>query len=141
MKTYKTLLKAAVICAALLTAPMFAQNVSNVSGTSVDVPFAFRIGQQTLPPGHYTLKASAGSGLMLVGDAAGHTTITLTSLDNAPAVVDSPRVVFRVYGATRFLSGVKIPGATSFSLPQSPAEREFAGSGKPVEVAVLTGRR
>ena len=138
MKTYRTLLLTAVACTAWLTAPMFAQTGA---GVRVDIPFAFHLGQQTLPAGSYNLLASSGSAVMLIRNADGQTTWTLAMHNPPPANCSAASVVFRVYGATRFLSAVKIPNATSYSVPKSPAEREFSDWGIPTEVAVLARGR
>ncbi|HUI55057.1 MAG TPA: hypothetical protein VLY04_08805 [Bryobacteraceae bacterium] len=137
MKGYKMLLKVAVACAALFVTPMFAQNGSDIK---VNVPFAFRIGQQSLPAGQYTLHTSAGSALLLIQERAGNSSMAMV-LHDAPAAANTQaQVVFRVYGATRYLGAIRIPGACGVSVPQSSLERELASVETPTELTLVAMR-
>lgn len=134
MKTVSTMIKAAVLGAALLAAPMFAQTV-HVRAT---VPFGFRIGQQAMPAGEYTLKTSANSALMMIqSDSGTHATLTIASRAQVAESDATPKVIFRVYGTSAYLAAISAPGTARVTLPRSPAERESAKNLSAKEVSVI----
>jgi hypothetical protein len=134
MKTVSTVFKAAVLGAALVAAPMFAQSV-HVRAT---VPFGFRIGQQAMPAGEYTLKASANSALVMVqSDSGTFATLTIASRAQLPESDGTPKVYFRVYGTSAYLAAISAPGAAKVTLPRSPAERESAKNVSARELSVI----
>ena len=107
-----------------------------------DIPFAFHIGAQILPAGHYQVRPSGvhdilsitcrecKAGAMIVMDRAyaGKTPVLAT-------------LVFNRYDKTRFLSRVWIPEySQGKELSKSKAELEFARDSSPVpqvEVALV----
>ncbi len=138
MRFYTTLLKIAA-AGVLLVAPIFAQSGADIR---VDVPFAFRVGAQTLPAGEYRLHADPGSPLMLIQDGdRKYASMTLTGVDQSTSGPDVPQVRFRVYGETRYLAGVWIPNAIGRTLPKSPAERETAVEYAKAETVTVAASR
>ncbi len=133
---HATMLKLA-IGAALLAAPMLAQTSAYIQ---VEVPFTFQVGEQTLPAGDYILKAEARSQMLLIRAAAGQTTITMTSPGAGYTGPEAAELRFHVYGKTRFLSAIWVPGTSGLALATSPAERELANNHKPYVLAVVRVR-
>ena len=135
MKLVKTLLQVAAVGLVCL-APVFAQTSANLT---VDVPFAFQVGDQKLPAGEYTMKASGGSPIMLVQSKDGKAmTITITWPDPNGIGANVAEARFRVYGDAHYLAGIWIPGTEGRYLQESRAERKSAEGKSPIEVAVLS---
>ncbi len=53
--------------------------------------------------------------------------MTIAPRDADHLNASEPKIIFRVYGPTRYRAGIWLPNATGRSLGMSPAERESAG--------------
>jgi len=131
-----TAMKLAVIGGIFLTAPAFAQTSFYLK---VDVPFAFHVGAQSLPAGEYTMKANLGSELLLISNTSSTASAFVLASQNG-GTFSGPgeaQLTFRVYGTTRYLDGVRVPGMNTRNILVSPAEREFAAGQKPETMALV----
>jgi len=108
-----------------------------------DIPFAFNIGNTSLPAGEYTLATNPGSRVVYVIDAQGATRMTFVPMiGNASVSGDDSKLVFRVYGTRHYLGGVW--NATMRSggmLMKTPAEREMEIASTRVTRVVLVASK
>ena len=133
---------------------LFALAVVNVQAQSrsritAHIPFAFQIGDKTLPAGDYSVKRLSQSALLI--ESADGETRTIAQAqrsvqDKTGAKQSTEKLVFRQYGEQYFLAQVwMIRGGTGRELNMTNAERNAAselklvrGGAKPqtVEIAV-----
>jgi hypothetical protein len=111
------------IAAALLTAvaaPASAQMVDVVA----NVPFEFRVGNDTMPRAVYRIsRATQGSSaLMLRSDYKG--VVVLVRRGGSSEARDNPKLVFHRIGDQYFLREVQLLGGNALELPETRAERE-----------------
>jgi hypothetical protein len=122
-------------------APLFAQSTAPIMA---QIPFAFVVGDQTLPAGEYTV-GSVGSGLsgLLIQRTDGKAAIfALPHAIQSPNVTPHPRLVFHQYGDTYFLSELWKPGNnTGQKLNMSPRERELAQGNTTLTVQSIVAQR
>jgi hypothetical protein len=117
---------AASLLVMLAVAPLFAQSASWMTA---QIPFAFVVGNQTLPAGEYTVRPEGhGQSGLLIQNTDGKAAIfALPHAIQSPNVTPHPRLVFHQYGETYFLSELWRPGNnTGQKLNMSPRERELA---------------
>ena len=91
------------------------------------IPFAFHIGNTSLPAGEYTVEANHASQVMYIRDETGCVRATFVGMTAAaPAEPNQSKLLFRVYGSRLYLSGIwnGLMG-TGETLPKSAAEREM----------------
>jgi hypothetical protein len=102
----------------------------------VDVPFAFVVAGQSLPAGHYIVKAvSEGQVRIINSQSVGVYVPTHGDLRNTS---DDSKLVFHRYGDTYFLAGAWVKGnTTGRALFPSRAEREMAKAKTEMELAVV----
>lgn len=114
---------------ALAVVSVQAQRVSRITA---HIPFAFQIGDKTLPAGDYNIKRLSQNALV-IEDASGETSV----IAQAPGRVESnakqktERLVFRQYGEQYFLAQVWMDrGSAGRELNMTNAEREAANEYK-----------
>jgi len=114
----------------LTCASVSAQNVE--SRLSVNVPFAFTVGGQTLPAGQYTIRYVPYTPNLLQiqsADRQAHTALWSTRLEKTGQTPAHTTLVFREYGEQRFLAEVRIEGDKQIGvLIPSRHESELAKS-------------
>ena len=121
-------------------AAMFAVTTGAVGQTRpgdlvVDVPFAFYVAGEKLPPGHYAIAQLTDTIRIFNYHNQGLTVPTHPALR---ARTDSSKLVFHRYGDNYFLSAVWITGnTTGKELFPSRAEREFKARRTEMEMAVV----
>jgi hypothetical protein len=106
-----------------LAAPLFAQYTDTLS---VNIPFEFVVGKQTLPAGDYTVLPS-GLALRIQNSRTKKTMWVLTTYLPESMPSRNVNLEFHRYGEIYFLSRVRRPDAGfGFQLRESPIERELA---------------
>jgi hypothetical protein len=101
----------------------------------VDVPFAFNVGAQTLPAGHYIVAPLDGAIRIFNFQTNGVYVPTHSATRTAS---DGSKLVFHRYGDSYFLSAVWVTGnTTGRQLFRSHAERELATRSAEMELAVV----
>ncbi len=103
--------------------------ISTASAQSmrVDVPFAFKAGNQTLPAGKYEVNLNQAAQRVTLSKLDGHFNcyLTVKGFNGSPAT-ERGSLVFNQYGSSYFLSKVKSPTAGGAELFTSRAEREYS---------------
>jgi hypothetical protein len=131
----KQLWQAVLMLAVLATLPAMGQ--TNRGDTIVNVPFAFRAANQTLPAGRYTITRIDETNLRFA-DSHGRSVFVQTHSEEGKAPEGHGRVVFHRYGNSYFLSEVwvaaKATGRKAFPMR---AEQELAATETESELAVL----
>jgi len=121
--------------AALLTAST-AVGQSNYHDTIADIPFAFTVGNHTLPPGRYTVTRLSEQALKIV-NSQNQGTFALNNRVEGRAP-DSSKMVFHRYGVAYFLSEIWVSGSrTGAKVVRSRLEEELAGKQTEMEIAEL----
>ena len=126
---------------ALLTAAAaFAQTNATLQA---DIPFTFRVGTTTLPPGHYTVQPHVAAGVVAIRCSECKSGVMIQTIGvDTGKIQRKATLVFNRYHDTYFLSRVWTPGySQGRELRQSRAEREMALNGSQPETAVVVGRR
>jgi hypothetical protein len=128
---------------ALAATPVYAQFQTPIK---LSVPFAFTVGDKTMPAGEYTLKPANDAGLysrLLIRSKDGKTVaIILTGVIQASAVQEEAKVTFNRYGDQYFLSQVWMPGTDyARQLRKSDVELRAASSGAQKETVSITAKR
>ncbi len=97
------------------------------------IPFEFRMGQQVLSAGTYTVHHSEG--LLILRDAnGGKATMGLTIATEPPTDSSTAVLVFHRYGDTYFLGEIWVPGyKMACGVLKSSFEKELARRGPPDE--------
>jgi hypothetical protein len=134
MQTVKktvVLLFIAVFGAMLANVPAGAQEPS----LSVNVPFDFVVGQNTLGAGAYRVERQ-GDFLSIRGDQGRTLYVLLLAGGAAKEQTGSPYLVFTRTGGEAFLSSVVFSEDRAYDLPQSGKERELNSKATREQVAV-----
>ncbi len=125
-----------VLCGALLFMASAAVGQTRPGDIMVVVPFAFDVGAQALPAGHYIVSAIDDAHVRIFNKQANglyvgtHGALRTTS--------DGSKLVFHRYGDTYFLSAIWVTGnLVGRELSRSRAERELAGRSAEMELAVV----
>ena len=123
------------VCAALLALASAAMGQTRPGDVVVDVPFAFNVGAQTLPAGHYIVAAMDDAIRMFNSQTNGLYVPTHSATRTAS---DGSKLVFHRYGDTYFLSAVWVAAnTTGRQLFPSRAERDLATRKAEMELAVV----
>ena len=104
-----------------------------------DIPFAFVVGNATLPAGEYRIKQvsmSEASAQAIQRSDGSASMIVLTNVADRKGQNTEPRLVFERYGNECFLSQIW-SGPTGRQLHKSRREKELARNEQSTEVAVL----
>ena len=109
---------AAVVLAS--SATVSAQETDSIT----NVPFAFTVGQATLPRGTDRLSRLSGhlDDFEITGDR--HSAIVISQPESPEGKDDNPRLVFHRYGDSYFLREIRLPGNVAMSLPPTRLERD-----------------
>ena len=126
----------AVAVVLLAMGSSFAQTTNVV----VDVPFAFTLGNQSVPAGHYELQSIRGEGILALRRGNQHMTLVSTnSIQSAAA--SRGRLIFQRYGDRYFLRQIWMSGSHSGrEVPTTKLEKELASNRTPASVAVLASK-
>ena len=121
---------------AVLLAASTAVGQSNQGDTIANVPFAFTVGNHTLPPGRYTVTRLSEKVLRIVNSQnQGTFALNNRAEDRAPV---SSKMVFHRYGNAYFLSEIWVAGSrTGDRVVRSRPEKELAGKRTKMEIAEL----
>ena len=114
-----------LVMLALVLATTAATSVASESRVTFHIPFAFAVGDRTLPAGTYAVQALLPRCLSLTGVEGDEqaATVMTTSVDSDRAETRG-RLVFRRYGDRLFLTQAWMPGReVGLKLPPSAAER------------------
>jgi hypothetical protein len=123
------------LCGALLAVASAAMGQTRPGDVIVDVPFAFNVGAQTLPAGHYIVAPMDGAIRIFNFQTNGVYVPTNSATRTAS---DGSKLVFHRYGDTYFLSAVWVAGnTTGRQLFRSHAERDLATHKAEMELAVV----
>ncbi len=107
-------------------------------GIRVNVPFAFRVGQQFMPAGQYQVAHFNAHDLVLILSMNGERMMLSNSVRSGKPAESTAKLVFNRYGETYFLRQVWIPLHDTNELVQSKTEKEYASRwGEPTQIAVL----
>ena len=129
----KQLWQAVVMLAVLATLP----GQANRGDTIVNIPFAFRAANQTLPAGRYTITRIDETNMRFT-DSHGRSVFVQTHNAEGKAPEGRGRVVFQRYGDAYFLSEVWVAArATGRKAFPTRAEGELAATEAESELAVL----
>ena len=102
-------------------APFQAQTVT----MKVMIPFEFHVGEQTLPPGMYTIKPIGQA--LRVSDRNGHSATALSTPVSGRSIGSKDELIFTVYGSHYFLSQARWQGYNNArGLLKSKGEIELA---------------
>jgi hypothetical protein len=115
----------------------------------VDIPFAFGVGNQTLPAGKYRVvcvPSSSDIKVLQLRDQAGLASALVRTSSVIGKTRDDARLVFNKYGEKYFFAQAWLPGDnTGMRVLKSSAEkataRELAAIKRATEVVSLTARR
>ncbi len=128
------MLHAGLFAALLLTAGLsFAQ--TKEGDLVADVPFAFVVAGQTLPPGHYVVNHLSDS--LGLHDRKNRGVFVPTHSAERSRNDNSSKMVFHRYGDTYFLAEVWTGQSIGRALFPSRAEREAAEGAAEREIAVV----
>jgi hypothetical protein len=103
----------------------------------VKVPFAFTVGDTTLPAGAYSLRPVAGASLVLRGEDGANLIFSTTPLDGA-SESGATELSFNRYGDTYFLTGIRpVDAVQSYRVPASDEEIRLANTGAVARVVTV----
>jgi hypothetical protein len=136
MKKKIVVVVAAVLLSVVATSICYAQQAVLV----MNIPFAFKAGNQTLPAGEYRVESVlTGTGqLQCLRQKDGHAVMIVSTMwvetrNGNP----NPELVFNRYGQTYFLSQIWTGGAQGHQLFKSDREKEMALGQRRTELALL----
>ncbi|HXG66710.1 MAG TPA: hypothetical protein VNO70_16535 [Blastocatellia bacterium] len=109
------------------------------------IPFAFTVGEKTLPAGEYTIQFPAATGLrsrLLIRSAdSSSALIVLTNAASAKGNVEEPKLVFTRYGDQHFLSQVFAPGlGAGQEVPKPKGAEKLARTHTARQVVLVNGQ-
>ena len=121
---------------AVLLAASTAVGQSNQGDTIANIPFAFTVGNYTLPPGRYTVTRWNENALRIVNSQnQGAFALKYKVERRTP---ESSKVVFHRYGNAYFLSEIWVSGSrTGARVVRSRFENELAEKRTEMEIAEL----
>jgi hypothetical protein len=126
MKRIPNILITLVMLAGILAVDARAQTVSNQKLVA-NIPFAFNVGDKTLPAGRYTMtlvSTTSDRKVVQLRSADGRSTAMVLTLRVNAKTSEDARVVFRRYGDSYFFAQAQLAGdPTSLNTPKSRAER------------------
>jgi hypothetical protein len=122
---------------AALLATSSAVGQTNRGDTITDIPFAFTVANDTLPPGRYTVTRMSETALVIFNTHKQGTVVLTTKAEGRP-LESTGKIVFHRYGDAYFLSEVwNATSGTGRKVFQSRAEQELRGKKTEMEIAVL----
>jgi hypothetical protein len=109
---------------------------SNQGDTIANIPFAFTVGNRTLPPGRYTVTRLSEKALR-IANSQNQGTFALNNKVERRAP-ESSKMVFHRFGNAYFLSEIWVAGSrTGCRVLPSPSEKELAEKPTKMEIAEL----
>jgi len=128
MKSARTLI---TTCLVFTAATLLAQTTVSQRLMTVNVPFSFAVGDQSLPAGEYlVLTVTPERSIRITGTDGKHSAIVNTLPNYAKAPSANSRLVFHKYGDEYFLAQVWTGGQNVARNPlSSKRAMEIAGSG------------
>jgi hypothetical protein len=143
MKRYLTLTIAILMFMAVATITADAQ----VSGSkmSASIPFAFNVGNKTLPAGEYTVRVvnpSSDQRVLQIRSKDGRVSAVIQTIGATSNNADDAKLVFHRYGDTYFFAQAQMAGdATMLAAVKTRAqrskERELASNVRKATVEIL----
>jgi hypothetical protein len=143
MKRYLTLTIAILMFMAVATITADAQ----VSGSkmSASIPFAFNVGNKTLPAGEYTVRVvnpSSDRRVLQIRSKDGRVSAVIQTIGATSNNADDAKLVFHRYGETYFFAQAQMAGdATMLAAVKTRAqrskERELASNVRKATVEIL----
>jgi Xaa-Pro aminopeptidase len=125
----------AVMVLTVLSVPAHAQS----SALSVKIPFAFHVGQKTLPAGTYTVQKRTDA--ITLSDGEGHVAAVIANAVANPTAAAGDWLVFNRYEKDCFLTEVRWSGySNALRLVKSPIELELAKAGATERALVAATR-
>ena len=121
------------LAACLVTSTALGQTDWGV--TMANIPFAFTVANDTLPPGRYTV-TPVNQTLLRIFNSHNQGTFVPTTGVEGKATESTSKMVFHRYGDAYFLSEVWA-SASGRKVFQSRSEGELAGKRTEMEIAVL----
>src|SRR5687767_15161044 len=126
MKRHLSLTAAILIVCAVFALNAEAQT-SAPQKVSANIPFAFNVGDKTLPAGVYTLSVvnpSSDRKILQIRSADGRASAIVQTTQISGSLADDAKLVFRRYGDRYFFAQVELAGdATKLVAARSRAER------------------
>lgn len=102
------------------------------------VPFAFAVGDRTCPAGAYDVQAYSFSNFEMLHNQNGKCSLFMSGRRVLSEPAGRPRLVFRRYGQSYFLSKVWNGKGTGSTLPVSTREKHLQEGTAPAEIATIT---
>ena len=136
MKTQILAIASAVILSTFMAGECRAQS-RTIEAT---VPFAFEVGDKTIPAGNYRFESMAtGAGaLQVIRSVKGDLQITLSAIAvPAKGANSGPELIFHRYGTIFFLAQIQTGDGHARELLESQREKKLAHSEAMNEVALL----
>jgi hypothetical protein len=136
MKIFRNLVGSFMVIAALGLVSAFAQNSARLT---VDVPFDFNAGNQSLPAGQYTFVTAADSSIAYLYNQSGkRCTALLTNVDKGKAPAKGAALIFHRYGNQTYFAGAwSALSSSGRVVPESRGEKEAAKANPLPEVAMV----
>jgi hypothetical protein len=106
----------------------------------VDVPFAFEVGNKTMPAGSYRVETvlTGNGSLQMLRSNSGEARLTISTMAAATnSGTPAPSLVFHRYANRYFLAQIRTGGGRARELYPTVQEKELARSEPGVEVAIL----
>ena len=126
MKRHLNILTALVMLVGILAVEARAQTASSQRLTA-NIPFAFNVGNKTLPVGKYTitlLSSTSDRKVIQLRSADGRSSAMVLTLRVNAKTSENARIVFRRYGDSYFFAQAQLADdPTSLNTPKSRAER------------------
>ena len=126
MKRHLNILTALVMLVGILAVEARAQTASSQRLTA-NIPFAFNVGNKTLPAGKYTitlLSSTSDRRVIQLRSADGRSSAMVLTLRVNAKTSENARIVFRRYGDSYFFAQAQLADdPTSLNTPKSRAER------------------
>lgn len=134
-----------MIAALLMLVPVLASAQLGHGGISVEVPFAFTVGNTMVPAGTYLVQPSPSNDhTLVIRDRDGKAGLfSVASEREANTSATACSLVFARYGDRYFLRKIKVEGSrTQYQLPENKMETEFRVQNKPpAETEILASLR
>ena len=126
MKRHLNILTALVMLVGILAVEARAQTASSQRLTA-NIPFAFNVGNKTLPAGKYTitlLSSTSDRKVIQLRSADGRSSAMVLTLRVNAKTSENARIVFRRYGDSYFFAQAQLADdPTSLNTPKSRTER------------------
>jgi len=136
MKRKIVALVAALLLSLVATSICYAQQTV----LAVNIPFAFQVGNHTLPAGEYVVQScpTGTENMQLIRRIGGDASMFLLSIAvDSKAGKSEPQLIFNRYGQSYFLAQIWTGASQGRQLSKSDREKEVAREEGKTEVALL----